>query len=57
MLYAIFRRCLNLPVPLCTYAQGGRNTPSPHRGARFYDIVRQAIRTIGTMYPPPLERS
>ena len=57
MLYAIFRRCLNLPVTLCTHAKGGRNTPSPYRGARADSIVRQAVRTIGTMYPPPpLER-
>ena len=56
MLYAIFRRWFNLPVILCTHAKGGRNTPSPYRGARADFIARQAVRTIGTMYPPPPER-
>ncbi len=53
MLTAIFRRCLNLIDTPCTYATGGRNTPSPHRGARSYPIAKECVRTIGTMYPPP----
>ena len=48
MLTAIFRRCLNLPVTLCTHAKGGEISPSPHRGARADSIARQAVRTIGT---------
>ncbi len=58
MMSAIFRRWLNLPVTLCTYAKGGRNITPSRCGARFYDIVRQAVRMSSTMYPPPppLER-
>ena len=53
MIPAIFRRWLNLPVPLCTHAKGGRPISPPHRVARFYSIARQVVSTIGTMYPPP----
>ena len=51
MLVTIFRRWLNLPVTLCTHANGGRNSSLPHRGARSHFIARQAVRTFGTMSP------
>ena len=68
MITAIFRRCLNLMgacIPTfrlamdtaCTHAKEGRLVSLFRCGEAFYLIAKQAVRMIGTMYPPPLERS
>ena len=53
MLAAIFRRCLNPIGTAYTHAKEGRLV-SPFRcGEASYSIAKQAVRMIGTMYPPP----
>ena len=64
MIIAIFRRCLNLmgayiPTlrlamdPACTHAKKGRPAFLSRFGEASYLIVKQAVRMIGTMSPPP----
>ena len=53
MLTAIFRRWLNPIGTAYTHAKEGRLV-SPFRcGEASYSIAKQAVRMIGTMYPPP----
>ena len=67
MILTIFRRCLNrigasipalrlaMAPPVPTRKESVRS-PLPRCGARSYFIARQAIRMIGTTYPPPPPR-
>ena len=57
MLTAIFRRWLNLIGTAYTHAKEGRLASIFRRREASYSIAKQAVRMIGTMYPPPLERS
>ena len=58
MLTAIFRRCLNPIGTAYIHAKEGRLASLFRRREASYSIAKQAVREIGTMYPPPpLERS
>ena len=56
MLTAIFRRCLNLTGPPFAHEKNGRQVPLPRNLKASYFIAKEAVRAIGTMYPPPPER-
>ena len=56
MLTAIFRRCLNPIGTACTHAKEGRLVSLSRRREASYSIAKQAVREIGTMYPPPPSR-
>ena len=57
MFIAVFRRWFNLIFTAYTRAKGGQNISSSRCEEASYSIAKQAVRMIGTMYPPHLERS